>query len=82
MKTSGNNPRKPEHPARGLPPKLLSINQTCDVLGIGRTSLYGLIARKRLNSLKLGRRTLISSDVLDAFVASLSAPAPDHNVTE
>lgn len=62
--------------ARALPPKLLSVTQTCDLLGIGRTNFYGLVASGKLSIIKLGRRTLVHADVLDAFIAGLSGTIP------
>ena len=36
-----------------------SINDTAKALGLGRTSIYALIREGRLESIKLGRRTLV-----------------------
>ncbi|HEV7252000.1 MAG TPA: excisionase family DNA-binding protein [Mesorhizobium sp.] len=54
-----------------MPPKLLSVHQTCDTLGIGRTHFYKLVAEGRLTIVKMGSRTLVRAEVLDAFLASL-----------
>lgn len=48
--------------------KLHSIKETCDYLGIGRTSLYALIAAGDVIAIKIGRRTLISGQSLESFV--------------
>jgi excisionase family DNA binding protein len=40
----------------------LSIKDTAKALSLGRTSIYGLIKEGRLETLKLGRRTLIKTD--------------------
>jgi excisionase family DNA binding protein len=39
----------------------VSINEAAKVLGMGRTSIYALIGDGRLETLKLGRRTLVKT---------------------
>lgn len=46
----------------------ISINQTADVLGIGRTSVYALIKKNRLEVVKLGRRTLVKVDSIKRLI--------------
>jgi excisionase family DNA binding protein len=55
------------------PHSLLSIAETLEVLGIGRTNLYSLINTGRIRASKLGRRTLISSAEVERFIAQLAA---------
>lgn len=45
-----------------MKPLTISIKETGDVIGIGRTSIYALIKSGRLEAIKLGRRTLITTD--------------------
>ena len=47
----------------------VSINDAAKALGLGRTSIYALIADKRLDAFKLGRRTLIRADSVRRLVA-------------
>ena len=54
-------------------PVLHSINSTAKILGIGRSSLYGLIASGQLRPVKIGRRTLIPDETIRRFVADLRA---------
>ena len=51
-------------------PLALSINDTAKVLGLGRTSIYSMIAEGRLESFKLGRRTLIRVESIRRLVAA------------
>lgn len=44
-----------------MEPLALSINDTAKTLSLGRTSIYALIREGRLETIKLGRRTLIKS---------------------
>jgi len=39
-----------------------SIKDTALALGLGRTSIYALIREGRLETIKLGRRTLVKVD--------------------
>lgn len=44
-----------------MEPLALSINDTAKTLSLGRTSIYALIRDGRLETVKLGRRTLIKA---------------------
>lgn len=48
-----------------------SIDEVCAVTGIGKTKIYQLINSGALKARKLGKRTIILKDDLDAFLASL-----------
>lgn len=39
-----------------------SIKETAATLGVGRTSIYAMIGDGRLETFKVGRRTLIKAD--------------------
>ena len=47
-----------------------SVNEACAATGIGRTSLYELIAKGQLKTLKAARRRLILRTDLEAYLAS------------
>ena len=51
--------------------KLLSIEQVCRQLGIGQFSVYKLINQRRLKSVKIGARRLVSYNALQKFIADL-----------
>ncbi len=42
-----------------MEPIATSISDTAKALGLGRTSIYALIREGRLETIKLGRRTLV-----------------------
>ena len=46
------------------PDRLLSIREAADVLGIGRTALYGEIGAGRLRSVTVGRRRLVPASAI------------------
>ena len=52
-------------------PKLLSINDTTRVLGIGRSTVYEMLAKGTLESVRLGHRRLVVADRITALVQSL-----------
>ena len=60
-------------------PILHSIKSTSEILGIGRTSIYGLIAAKKIDPIKIGRRTLITDQSILRFVEELKSQIPSEN---
>jgi excisionase family DNA binding protein len=55
---------------------LLSIDESCRSLGVGRTKLYSLIGRDKLTAVKIGRSTRLRVVDVVAFVESLPATKP------
>ena len=53
-------------------PLLHSIQDSTRLLGIGRSSLYGLIAEGEICTAKIGRRTLIPDKEIRRYVESLT----------
>ena len=47
-----------------------TVAEACAATGIGRTSLYELIAENRLKAIKAGGRRLICEQTLQAFLKS------------
>ena len=56
--------------------KLYPIEETAGVLGVGRTTVYGLVDKGELQLVHIGRRGLITADSLDAYIERLSDPQP------
>jgi excisionase family DNA binding protein len=48
----------------------VSISDAAKVLGLGRTSIYAMIADGRLDAFKLGRRRLVRVDSIRRLVAA------------
>ena len=44
-----------------MEPLLQSISETARVLGLGRTTIYNLINRGQLETVKIGRRQLVKA---------------------
>lgn len=55
--------------------RLYAIPEAADQLGISRAKLYAMIAGGEIKALKIGRRTLIAFEDLDAFVEYLKGQA-------
>ncbi|MDZ4054616.1 MAG: helix-turn-helix domain-containing protein [Phenylobacterium sp.] len=51
-----------------MQPIFLSINDTAKALGLGRTSIYGLLRSGRLEAVKLGRRTLVKVESIRRLI--------------
>jgi excisionase family DNA binding protein len=59
-----------------MPDQLLTVNQTCAVLQVGRTRLYELIRAGELKSVMLGRRSRrIPQSSIDKLIAKRSRGA-------
>lgn len=52
-----------------------SVEEAADALGIGRTLVFDLVRSGELQSLKVGRRRLIPTAALDAWLATRMAIA-------
>jgi excisionase family DNA binding protein len=50
---------------------LLSVEETADVLRIGRTRTYELVMTRKIQSVKVGRRRLVVGSSLVDFVQTL-----------
>jgi excisionase family DNA binding protein len=55
-----------------MEPIAISINGAAKALSLGRTSIYALIGEGRLETVKLGRRTLVKTASLHALIEGLS----------
>lgn len=49
-------------------PKLVSIKEACNILGIGRTTIYQMIKEEKLEARQIGRRTLIPMDQIQSIM--------------
>jgi len=71
-------PREPRiiHPIAPVAgePRLLSIPEAQAVLGISRTTLFRLLSDGDLAGMKIGRRTVIPSREIDAYIAAAMTP--------
>jgi excisionase family DNA binding protein len=56
------------------PERLLSVDEAAQLLGIGRSKLYQLLAAGRLRSLSIGDRRLIPASSIDAYIAGSRSP--------
>jgi Helix-turn-helix domain len=63
----------------GLVKAAYAVNETLDVLSIGRTSLYAVVKRGELKPVKFGKKTLFLAVDLAALLTRLkdNAPKPD-----
>ena len=51
----------------------LSVDDTLRASGLGRTTLYGLLAAGEIRAVKAGRRTLVDMESLRTYLARLPA---------
>jgi excisionase family DNA binding protein len=60
-----------ERPATAADRLLYSVDEAADLLGIGRTFMFRLIATGEIDSLKIGRRRMIPSEALERYIERL-----------
>jgi excisionase family DNA binding protein len=61
---------KEQHPIRRLYP----LQEAREKLGgIGHTTIYALIAEGKITTTKIGRRTFVSAEEIDRYIASLES---------
>ena len=56
-----------------MEPVAISINDTAKVLGVCRSSVYGLIKSRGLDAIKIGRRTLLTTESIRRLAQTRSA---------
>jgi len=50
-------------------PALVSVHNSCTYLGCGKTKLYEMIQAGELEAVRLGSRTMVKLESLDALIA-------------
>lgn len=53
--------------------RLVSIACAANRLAVGRTTIYELVKQNELNKVKIGRRGLITSDSIEAYIDRLTS---------
>ena len=53
--------------------RLFTVPQTQAMLGIGRTTLWNMVASGEIESVRIGRSRRITAEVIDQFVEGLRA---------
>ena len=51
--------------------KNLTVHQTLETLGIGLTKFYELLNTGYIKAIKIGKRTLVPQDSINAYLANL-----------
>ena len=64
-----------------MTPLSLSIEEVRAATGLGRTKLYQLINSGELKARKIGKRTIILKDDLEAFLNNLQSYASENAET-
>jgi len=66
------NPVLQEPQPSELKPLTVTVTTACKVTGLGNTTVWGLIRDRKLETVRVGRRTLIIFRSLEALVAPCS----------
>jgi excisionase family DNA binding protein len=51
-----------------MKPLSVTVDQCCDLIGIGKTTFYRIAGQNKLTLLKIGRRTLVTMDSIEALI--------------
>lgn len=51
-----------------MKPLSVTVDQCCDLIGIGKTTFYRIAGQKKLTLIKVGRRTLVTMDSIEALI--------------
>lgn len=51
-----------------MPPITISVREAAEYIGVGKSKLYELISTHRLKVVRLGRRTLVRVDSINALL--------------
>ena len=62
----------------GLIKAAYSVKETLDLLSIGRTTVYELVARGDLKIIKLGKKSLVYATDIAALLVNLRASSERH----
>ncbi|GAA0633621.1 hypothetical protein GCM10009547_41950 [Sporichthya brevicatena] len=57
---------------------ILTVEEAAEALGIGRTTMYGLLAAGLVESVRIGRLRRIPADALATYVDGLRATGGDR----
>ena len=53
-------------------PKAVKMETAAELMGVGRTTMYGLVLSGEVRSLKVGARRLVPMTAIDEFIESQS----------
>ena len=62
----------------GTRQRLIPLGAAADMLGVGRSLAYSLVASGELRTIKIGRRRLVPVAAIDEFVARRMAESADQ----
>ena len=76
-RTTTGGPTDPR--AYGFVKAAYGLNETIEMLGIGRSSIYAAVKRGELNPVKFGKKVLFYAEDLAAFLTRLRESARKSN---
>lgn len=62
--------------------KLLNVNQVAEILNISPLTIRGMVSRRKLKHLKVGRRCLFRPEDIEAFMRSCEREPRPRRGTE
>jgi excisionase family DNA binding protein len=59
-----------------MEPVAVTVTDACAAIGVGRTMLYQLLSERKLDSVTIGRRRLITTESIRRLVADAAQREP------
>ena len=71
-----------EHPTTAHAARLLlTVEEAANLLGVGRSTMYGLIRDGEVESVQIGRLRRVPTEALPQFLARLRSTAPSGRLS-
>jgi hypothetical protein len=65
-----NSAASPREAGKGIKPLAVPVKAACQLVGLGHTSMWGLIRAGKVKTISIGRRRLVIYESLEALLSN------------